>query len=67
MSEADMRGSLAERGMPPALVDAFTELQAWFDAGHGREVFPDVETVTGTPATPFETFAADYADAFGRE
>lgn len=66
VSEADMRGSLAERGMPPALVDAFVELQAWFDAGNGREVFPDVEALTGTPAISFETFARDHADAFAR-
>lgn len=64
VSEADMRGSLAEQGMPPELVDAFVELQAWFEAGNGREVFPDVETLTGAPATPFETFTDDYADAF---
>jgi uncharacterized protein YbjT (DUF2867 family) len=62
VSEAEMRGSLAERGMPDELVDAFVELQAWFDAGNGREVFTDVEELTGVPATSFETFAADYAD-----
>jgi uncharacterized protein YbjT (DUF2867 family) len=64
VSEADMRGSLAERGMPAELVDAFLELQAWFDAGNGREVYPDVEAITGVAATPFGTFAADYAEAF---
>jgi uncharacterized protein YbjT (DUF2867 family) len=62
VSEADMRGSLAERGMSDELVDAFVELQRWFDAGNGREVFTDVEKLTGAPATSFETFAVDYAD-----
>lgn len=65
VSEADLRASLGEQGMPEQLVDAFVELMQWADTGDAATVTSDIEDVTGSPATSFETFVRDHVEAFG--
>jgi uncharacterized protein YbjT (DUF2867 family) len=64
LSEADQRGALSEMGMPAPLVDGFVDLLQWANGGDAAVVTTDVEAVTGTPATPLETFVGDHVDAF---
>jgi uncharacterized protein YbjT (DUF2867 family) len=65
VSEADLRASLGEQGMPEQLVDAYVELMQWIDTGGAATVTSDVEDVTGASAGRFETFVRDHADALG--
>jgi uncharacterized protein YbjT (DUF2867 family) len=65
LSAAAQRDALSEMGMPDALVDAYIELLEWADTGDAAAIRTDVEDVTGSPATSFEAFVRDHADAFG--
>jgi hypothetical protein len=51
-------------GMPEWLAEALCELMDLLRAGRLAGVSHDVEAVTGRPATSFEQFARDHADAF---
>jgi uncharacterized protein YbjT (DUF2867 family) len=64
VSMDDARTGLVEAGMPAELVEGYVGLLEWFEAGGGSQVLDTVETLTGTPARPFDTFARDHAEAF---
>ncbi len=47
------------------IADAFGEYFTAFSEGYGDFTTPDVENVTGNSPRSFETFARDFAQAFG--
>ena len=52
-------------GLPKWTADAFGEYMTAFSEGYGDFTTPDVENVTGHAARSYETFAHDFAEAFG--
>ena len=59
------RESMLGVGMPEWTVDGFMELFEGFSEGFADKTTPYVELLTGHPARSFETFARDFAQAFG--
>ena len=59
------RESMLGMGMPEWTVDGFMELFEGFSEGFADTTTPYVEQLTGHPARSFETFARDFAQAFG--
>lgn len=52
--------------LPPWQVEGLLEDYAHYRRGEASEITQVVEQITGRPAIPFEQFAGDYADRFGR-
>ncbi len=61
------REGMIGMGMSEWFADAMGEYFQAFSAGYGDFTTPDVENVTGHPARSYETFARDFAQAFGGE
>ena len=59
------RQAMISMGLPKWTADAFGEYMTAFSEGYGDFTTPDVEKVTGHPARSYETFARDFAKAFG--
>jgi len=64
VSEDAARQFMQGAGLPGWMVDGVMEMHAVNKAGQYAAVSGDVERLTGHPATSFERFAADFADAF---
>ncbi len=62
---AAARESFLAMGMPEWLADGYLELFEGFSEGFADVTTPHVEELTGHPARSFETFARDFAQAFG--
>lgn len=59
------RESMLGLGMPEWTVDGLLELFEGFSEGFADKTTPHVEELTGHPGRSFETFARDFAQAFG--
>ncbi len=59
------REGIIGMGISEWFADAMTEYFEAFSAGYGDFTTPDVEKVTGHPPRSYETFASDFAQAFG--
>ncbi len=64
ISEAQFQEGLRGAGLPEAYVGLMTALYQVVRAGHTATVTDDVQRVTQRPATTFEQFARDHADAW---
>ncbi len=62
--EAGREGMIG-MGVPEWVADALVEYFQAFNEGYGDYTTPDVEVVTGHLARSYETFARDFAQAFG--
>lgn len=59
------REAMLGMGLPEWMVDAYHEYFKVYSEGWGDLTTSDVEQVTGNPARSYETFARDFAQAFG--
>ena len=59
------REGMVGMGLPEWVADAFGEYMTAFSEGYGDYTTPDFEKVIGHPALSYETFARDFALAFG--
>ena len=59
------REGMIGMGLPEWVADAFGEYMTAFSEGYGDFTTPDFENVTGHAARSYETFARDFAEAFG--
>ena len=59
------REAIVGMGMPEWDADGYVELFEGFSEGFADMTTPHVEQLTGHPARSFETFARDFAQAFG--
>ena len=59
------RESMVSMGLPEWMADALIEYSKAFSEDYGDFTAPDFERLTGHPARSYETFARDFAQAFG--
>ena len=59
------RQAMIGMGLPEWVADALGEYTTAFSQGHGDFATDAVEKITGQPARSYETFASDFAQAFG--
>ncbi len=59
------RQAMVGMGMPEWIAEGHVELMEGFSEGYADLTTPHVQQLTGSPARSFETFARDFAQAFG--
>src|SRR4051812_44212191 len=64
ITDDQMRGAMQQQGVPPTMMDALVDLMHFYVAGKAAAVSPDVEKVLKRPATSFDQFAKENAEAF---
>ena len=62
--ENAFRGALVEAGVPGQYADDYLDLLRYYRTGADEGITPDVEKLTGRPATSFDQFARDHAAAW---
>jgi uncharacterized protein YbjT (DUF2867 family) len=64
VGDDEARKRMKHEGSPEWMIEAMMELHDLSRSGMASEVYPDIATVTGKPATGFEQFARDHAPMF---
>ncbi len=63
VSEDEARRAMKDMGWDDSRINNNLEVSDYFRKGHGSEVSPAVEEVTGNKPISFSQFAKDYAEA----
>jgi uncharacterized protein YbjT (DUF2867 family) len=57
----DLKAGMLAEGMPEPLADRMLDLERYFREGHANPISPDIERITGRPATTLSQYLRDHA------